>query len=235
MRFTRNWLFFTIAGLIILWPGAVMAGGGGGGGGPCAGFASGTTLVMEDNCFSGVAHFARAGNTLLVRNDGDLPHSFTAVDGSFDTGLLQPGQTARIPLEADGISRAYCTLHGTADGHGMTGVLVVGNPEPKALGAAGLDEGSVDSLVEHDKALLGELETQSRSLAALRSELTGMQQALEKIELALPAHPGQGEAVRAPSGVNSVQAAALGIFGVALFGAGLAVVLTLRRPVEPAG
>ena len=235
MRITRKWLFFMVVGLIILWPGAVMAGGGGGGGGPCAGFASGTTLVMEDNCFSGIAHFARVGNTLLVRNDGDLPHSFTAVDGSFDTGLLQPGQTATIALETDGITTAYCTLHGTADGNGMAGVLVVGNPEPNALGAARLDAGSLDSLIEHDEALLGELETQSRSLAELRSEIAGMQQALEKIELALPPDRGQGESAGVPTGVNPIQATALGIFGVALFGAGLAVVLTLRRPVEPAG
>ena len=222
------------ASVLAFWPRAALAGGGGGGG-LCAGFASGDTLIMRDSCFEGTAHFASPGGTLVVSNEGSAPHSFTAVDGSFDTGLLQPGQTARIPLEADGISRAYCTLHGTADGHGMAGVLVVGNPEPKALGAASLDEGSVDSLVEHDKALLGELETQSRSLAALRSELTGMQQALEKIELALPSDRAQSEAVGAPTGVNPVQATALGIFGVALFGAGLAVVLTLRRPVEPAG
>jgi hypothetical protein len=68
-----------------------------------------------------------------VQNEGGVPHSFTAVDGSFDTGLLAPGESAEIPLGADGIVRAFRTLHGTAQGAGMAGVLVVG--EPSASGA----------------------------------------------------------------------------------------------------
>jgi hypothetical protein len=135
-----------VAGALAFWPGAALAGGGGGGGGLCAGFASGQTLVMRDSCFEGTAHFAAAGSTLIVQNEGGAPHSFTAVDGSFDTGLLQPGQTAQFTLGADGIVPFYCTIHGTAQGQGMAGVLIVGEPgkqsasasEPRPLGAAAL-------------------------------------------------------------------------------------------------
>lgn len=107
----------------------VAAGGGGGfGAGPCAGFSAGDQLVMRDNCFDGVAHFAPSRSTLVVVNQGILPHSFTAVDGSFDTGVLQPGETAEIPLPDDAAVRVHCTLHGSAEGAGMAGVLLVGNP-----------------------------------------------------------------------------------------------------------
>jgi hypothetical protein len=80
-----------------------------------------------------------------VRNDGELPHTYTAVDGSFDTGLLQPGQSAEIRVGDAGVFGAYCTLHGSSAGGGMAGALVVGDPaaasaaaNPWQFGVAGL-------------------------------------------------------------------------------------------------
>lgn len=112
---------------------AAAGGGGGIGAGPCAGFSAGDQLVMRDNCFDGVAHFAPSRSTLVVVNQGILPHSFTAVDGSFDTGVLQPGETAEIPLPDDAVVRVHCTLHGSAEGAGMAGVVLVGDPGLHAL------------------------------------------------------------------------------------------------------
>ena len=133
------------ASVLAFWPRAALAGGGGGGG-LCAGFASGDTLIMRDSCFEGTAHFASPGGTLVVSNEGSAPHSFTAVDGSFDTGLMQPGETTEIPLDADGIARVYCTLHGTVQGTGMAGVLVVG--DPSLAGEAGAAVARDEALVE---------------------------------------------------------------------------------------
>jgi len=121
-------------GLAILVAGPASAGGGGGGGGPCSGFSEGDQLVMRDSCFDGAAHFSESGSSLVIENGGIIPHTYTAVDGSFDTGILQPGESSEILLDKDGVVRVLCTLHGTAHGGGMAGVLLIG--ESMAAGKA---------------------------------------------------------------------------------------------------
>lgn len=148
---TRLGTALGLSALLVLVPVSAWAGGGGGGGGgsgPCNAFSEGETLVMRDNCFDGVAHFAARSSTLTVENQGEFPHSFTAVDGSFDTGVLSPGQAAEIQLGEDGIVRVVCTLHGTAHGAGMAGVLLIGNPETFGPGAG--------SVSVHDAPAAGE-------------------------------------------------------------------------------
>ena len=109
---------------------AAPAGAAGGGGGSCRGFASGATISILDFCFEGVAHFAEPGTAISVTNDGQATHDFTAVDGSFASGMLVPGDTFELTVEESGIVRYYCTLHGRPDGAGMAGVLVVGDSAP---------------------------------------------------------------------------------------------------------
>ena len=125
-----------LAGALLLIPGTAYAGGGGGGG-ICPGFAEGTVISMWDSCFSGTAHFAPAGASLTVSNDGGLPHTFTAADGSFDSGTLQPGETFELIVDEPQIVRVFCSLHGTAQGDGMAGVLVVGTPAPYSVATNG--------------------------------------------------------------------------------------------------
>jgi len=136
-------LFVVLAGLCLAAPAALAGGGGGGGGGPCRGFGGGADLVLLDNCFDAVAHSVDAGATLRIRNDGELPHTFTAVDGSFDSGVLQPGQSAEIRVGEAGVFGAYCTLHGSPAGGGMAGALVVGAPSAASAGAGPLQLGVV--------------------------------------------------------------------------------------------
>jgi hypothetical protein len=116
------------AGLLVMVTGTAWAGGGGGGGGGhCSGFGEGTTIWMRDSCYEGVAQFVPVGSTLRVVNEGEVPHSLTAVDGAFDTGTLQPGQEAELTVGEAGVIRYYCLLHGSAQGGGMAGVLIVGD------------------------------------------------------------------------------------------------------------
>ncbi len=115
--------------LVILFsmpPATAWAGGGSQEAGVCPGFAEGPVVIMRDGCFTGVAHFTDAGS-LSIRNDGTAQHSYTAVGGSFDTGLLSPGQTAILTGIGPGIYQVYCTLHASPAGDGMAGVLVVGD------------------------------------------------------------------------------------------------------------
>jgi plastocyanin len=104
------------------------AAAGGGGHGACSGFTRGATISMQDACFQGTAHIAEPGTTLTVTNYGQMPHDFTAVDGSFSSGLLQPSQSFQVTLDEPGVIPFYCTLHGSATGTGMAGVLFVEQP-----------------------------------------------------------------------------------------------------------
>ncbi len=136
---------------------------GGGGGAPCAAFAEGSGVVMLDNCFAGTAHFAQEGQAITVTNDGRLPHTYTAVDGSFDSGTIQPGDSFEITPAEGGVVRVFCKLHGTASGHGMAGVLVLGDPLAAATVPAAVAPTPPGPVVTDE--LVTALEQQSAALA----------------------------------------------------------------------
>ncbi len=138
--------------LIVSIPGVASAGGGGGNMSQCQGFATGTSISMLDSCFDAIAHSAPTDTAITISNDGALPHTFTAVDGSFDSGNLEPGQDFELIVDEPGIYQVFCTLHGTAEGAGMAGVLVVGEPEPGPV-AATLDTGAIrEAVAEENRA-----------------------------------------------------------------------------------
>lgn len=194
-----------VAVILLLSPAGASAGGGGGGGGPCAGFRSGSTVVMRDNCFDGVAHFAANGTTLVVENQGVLPHSFTAVDGSFDSGVLQPGQRAEIEPGNDGVFRVVCTLHGSRDGGGMAGVLLIGNPKIDDVGdGAGL----AAAIGEHDARLLMAVDDQGASLSSLERDMQDLERSSASLKI---------------------------LVGAAAVLAAVAAIGVWTRPVEPQG
>lgn len=134
--------------VLMVAPGVAHAGGGGVDTSGCAGYSEGTTVSMRDSCFAGTAHFAPSGTPITISNDGVLPHTLTAVDGSFDTGDVGAGQSTELTLTEPGIYRVFCSYHGTAAGEGMAGVVVVGDPATP-VSAAGLTgaapAGPVDS------------------------------------------------------------------------------------------
>jgi plastocyanin len=61
-----------------------------------------------------------AGTTVVWRNEDQLIHTVTANDKSFDSGLLQPGQTYRRTFDQPGQYPYYCLPHPF-----MKGVVVV--------------------------------------------------------------------------------------------------------------
>lgn len=109
--------------------------GGGGGGDSCSGFAEGEEVALRDSCFEPVALLRGDAGAVTVRNQGGMPHTFTAVDGSFDSGVLKPGELVEVEVPA-GLHRVYCTLHADPSGAGMSGVVVAGLQEHLALAAA---------------------------------------------------------------------------------------------------
>ena len=85
------------------------------------------------------------GTTLLVANVGGKPHTLTADDGSFDTGVITPGaeggrfagHNATVTLTKPGTFAFHCDIHPTQ----MKGTITVlgaatGAPPPTASNAA---------------------------------------------------------------------------------------------------
>jgi plastocyanin len=100
-----------------------------------------------------------AGTTLLVANVGGKPHTLTADDGSFDTGLVEPGaqggrfsgKNASITLNQAGTFKFHCEVHPAA----MKGVVTVtgeaasgGAPAQASAGPRELDVGVLDFAFE---------------------------------------------------------------------------------------
>jgi plastocyanin len=99
-----------------------------------------------------------AGTTLLVANVGGKPHTLTADDGAFDTGVIEPGaqggrfagKNASITLNQAGTFKFHCEVHPAA----MKGVVTVtgeaagGGPAPASAGPREIDVGAVDFAFE---------------------------------------------------------------------------------------
>lgn len=114
----------TVAAAITISTAPAVLAGGGGGGSICDGFAQGDEIHMYDSCFAGTAQLVEpTTDTVTVTNDGQLPHTITAIDDSFDL-YLEAGESANLDLPDDDVIPVYCTLHGTTDGAGMAGVIV---------------------------------------------------------------------------------------------------------------
>jgi plastocyanin len=99
-----------------------------------------------------------AGTTLLVANVGGKPHTLTADDGSFDTGVVDPGaeggrfagRNASVTLDKAGTFAFHCEVHPAA----MKGVVTVtgeaaaAGPAQASAGPREIDVGAVDFAFE---------------------------------------------------------------------------------------
>jgi plastocyanin len=99
-----------------------------------------------------------AGTTLLVANVGGKPHTLTADDGSFDTGIVDPGgeggrfagKNASVTLDKAGTLKFHCEVHPAA----MKGVVTVtgeaaaAGPAQASAGPREVDVGAVDFAFE---------------------------------------------------------------------------------------
>jgi plastocyanin len=103
-----------------------------------------------------------AGTTLLVANVGGKPHTLTADNGSFDTGVVDPGaeggrfagKNASVTLNQAGTFRFHCEIHPAA----MKGVVKVtgeaaaAGPVQASAGPREIDLGAVDFAFEPNDA-----------------------------------------------------------------------------------
>jgi plastocyanin len=99
-----------------------------------------------------------AGTTMLVANVGGKPHTLTADDGAFDTGVVEPGaeggrfagSNASVTLNRAGTFAFHCEVHPEAmKGEvTVTGEAAAGGPAPPSAGPRELDLGAVDFAFE---------------------------------------------------------------------------------------
>ena len=72
--------------------------------------ASGSVTIADFN-FSPASITIDVGDTVTWNNNGPTPHSATANDGSFDTGILRKGQSGSHTFNQAGSFSYYCKPH----------------------------------------------------------------------------------------------------------------------------
>jgi plastocyanin len=79
-----------------------------------------TTVTIVDFSFDPQEITITAGSTVTWRNDDAVPHTATADDQSFDTGMLNAGDEASHTFDEPGEYPYFCAFHPS-----MTGVVIV--------------------------------------------------------------------------------------------------------------
>lgn len=70
------------------------------------------TVSVGDNFYTPVTVSITVGDTVTWKNDGAAVHTATADDGSFDTGVFDPGQSRSETFTSTGDISYFCTIHG---------------------------------------------------------------------------------------------------------------------------
>ena len=121
---------------------AMLAAGGQGGGYRTADAGPDKRVVKNlDDFFDPQVLRVSPGTTIEFHNDGRNPHTVTADDLSFDSGVLQNGQVWSMTFPTTGVYAYNCKLHGAAGGIGMSGFVLVGDVELPAKDGNGVGPG----------------------------------------------------------------------------------------------
>ncbi len=80
---------------------------------------------IVDSAFAAPAITVPVGTSVTWTHAGNLPHTVTADDGSFDSGTLQGGAAFSITFDQPGTSAYYCRFHGAPGGVNMSGTVIV--------------------------------------------------------------------------------------------------------------
>lgn len=78
--------------------------------------AAGKTVSVIDNDYKPKELTVKVGDTVKWVWDGQLPHTVTARDKSFDSGVKDPGAEFEQKFDKAGTTDYYCTLHPGQEG-----------------------------------------------------------------------------------------------------------------------
>jgi LPXTG-motif cell wall-anchored protein len=114
---------------------------------PLAIAAASTGVTISDFQFAPSAVTVNVGDTVTWTNDGPTPHSATANDGSFDTGIMEEGGSGSHTFTEAGTFSYICTPHPN-----MTGTVTVQAAQTDAGAGTGGDSGSTDGTTSGTEA-----------------------------------------------------------------------------------
>ena len=69
------------------------------------------SVNVGDNFFDPPDAAIEPGSTITWTNNGTLPHTVTADDGSFDSGVLNPGDSYTVAFDGQGTVTYFCVIH----------------------------------------------------------------------------------------------------------------------------
>ena len=69
------------------------------------------SVNIGDNFFDPPNAAVEPGSTITWTNNGDEPHTVTADDGSFDSGMLNPGDSYTVAFDGQGTLTYHCAIH----------------------------------------------------------------------------------------------------------------------------
>jgi plastocyanin len=88
-----------------------------------------TTVDIRDHAFNPAQLNVAPGTTVTFVNNDTEPHTATADNGLFDTGVLEPGSSFDVFLDGSGTVTYHCELHPD-----MQGSIVVGQASSSSGG-----------------------------------------------------------------------------------------------------
>ncbi|MBI4068518.1 hypothetical protein HY413_03910, partial [Candidatus Kaiserbacteria bacterium] len=92
---------------------------------PSVSSAAQVNVSIGDSFFSPKNITINASDTVVWTHVGGAGHTVTADDGSFNSGLLQSGQSFTRTFSTSGTYPYYCIPHGSPGGVGMSGTITV--------------------------------------------------------------------------------------------------------------
>ena len=79
-------------------------------------YAAGHAVQIKDMKFNPAKLEVAVGDTITFTNADSIHHTATALDGSFDTGRLAKGRSARVMIAAAGKHDFKCMIHASMKG-----------------------------------------------------------------------------------------------------------------------
>lgn len=69
------------------------------------------TVTIQNMAFSPALVYVKVGEKVTWTNQDSVGHSATASDNSFDTGIMQQGQSGSVAFEKAGTYTYHCSVH----------------------------------------------------------------------------------------------------------------------------
>ena len=87
------------------------------GGGPALARPSMVAVAIEHFAFMPASVKVAEGDVIVFTNNDIVPHTATAADGSWTTGEIAHGRSARVRLPVNAGVEFFCRLHPVMKGH----------------------------------------------------------------------------------------------------------------------